>query len=59
MCPYIPQIQSTLPILASLGKCNKGGARLPRDSERIELNVFNQLLSIEIIDLIGPKAILR
>ena len=46
-------------LLASLVNFNEVGAQLPRDSERLELNVFNQLLSIYLIELLGPKAILQ
>ena len=59
LCPYIPRIQYTYPLLASLGKFNEGGARLTRYSERIELNVFNQLSSVQLMGLLGPKDILR
>ena len=46
--------------LATLGllrQSNKGGACLTRDAEVLELNVFNQLLSLHIMGLLGPKAI--
>ena len=46
--------------LADLGilrQSNKGGGRLPRDSELLEFNVFNRLLSLKLMGLIGPKAI--
>ena len=35
-------------------KSKEGGAKFPRDSERL---VFNQLLSPQLIGLLGPKAI--
>ena len=54
---YITLTQTIYPLLASLGNFNEVGAQLPRDSERIELNVFNQLLSLQLIGLIGSKAI--
>ena len=59
LCPYIPQIQYTQTLLASFDNLNKGVARLPRDSECLELNVFNQLLSLQLMELLGPKYILR
>ena len=43
----------------SLGNLNEGGARFPRDSEHLELNVFNQLLSLQIKELLGTKDSLR
>ena len=49
-----PNFLSTLDILR---KYNEGGAWLPRDSERLKLNVFNQLLSIQLMELIGTKDI--
>ena len=59
LCTYIPQIQSTEPPLASLDNTNKCGAQLLRDLEHLELNVFNQLLSLQLMGFLGPKAILR
>ena len=44
--------------LATLGvlrKYNEGGARLTRDFGRIEFNMFNQLLSTQLMGLIGPE----
>ena len=43
--------------LGLLSQSNKGGARLPRDSERHVFNVFNLLLSPQLMGLLGPKAI--
>ena len=39
-----------------LSKSNEGSARLPRDSERLQLNVFNQLLSSQPMGLLGQNA---
>ena len=55
----ITRTQTTYPLLASLDNFKEGGARLLRDSECIDLNVFNRLLSIQIMGLIGTKAILH
>ena len=46
--------------LAALGlliQSNEGGARLPRDSESLLFNVFNQLLSPQLMGLTGTKDI--
>ena len=40
-----------------LSKSNKEGARLPQDSERLVFNVFNQILSPQLMGLLGPKSI--
>ena len=44
--------------LATIGllrKSNEGGARLPQDFRRIQLNVFNQLLSPHLMGFLGLK----
>ena len=56
LCQITPT-QTTYPLLASLGNFNKGGTWLTRDSERLELNTFNRLLSLQLMELLGPKAI--
>ena len=46
--------------LATLGllrKSNEDGAWLMRDFGRLEFNLFNQLLSPQLVGLIGPKDI--
>ena len=50
-------IRTTYPLLASLVNFNEGGAWLPQYLERLELNVFNQLLSLQLMGLLGPKSI--
>ena len=53
----IAPTQTTYPPLASLGNFNGGGARFPQDSERPELNMFNLLLILQLMGLLGTKAI--
>ena len=43
--------------LGLLNQSNKGGARLPRDSELLVFNVFNRLLRPQLMELLGPKSI--
>ena len=52
--------QTNLIHLATLSlprQSNEGGARLSRYSGRIDLNVFNQLISPQLMGLIVPKDI--
>ena len=57
--PYIPRIQSTYTLLSSLGNFNEGGTQFPQESERLELNLYNQILSLQLMGLLGIKYILR
>ena len=57
LCQIKPN-QTTYLLLASLVNFNKGGAWLPQDSESLDLNAFNRLLSLLIMGLLGPKYIL-
>ena len=45
--------------MTELGNWIEGGARLPQESELLELNMFNQLLSLQLMKLLEPKAILH
>ena len=49
-----PNLLSTLGILR---QSKEGGTRFPRDSERLQINVINQLLIPQIMGFLGPKAI--
>ena len=44
------------PLLASLGNWKEGGARLPRDLERLEERVY-LIPSLQLMGLLGPTAI--
>ena len=47
--------------LAAIGllrQYNKGGAWLPQDFKRLGLNVFNQIISPQLMRLLCPKDIL-
>ena len=52
-CHFTPKLST----LGLISKSNEGGSRLLRDSERLDLSVFNQLLSPQILGLLGTKAI--
>ena len=57
---YVSLYQKKLIHLATLGllrQSNEGGARLPQDFGRLQLNVFNQPLSPQLMGLLGPKYI--
>ena len=49
-----PNLLSTIDLLRQYYEC---GSRLPRDSKLLQLNVFNQLLSLQLMEMIEPKAI--
>ena len=49
-----PNLISTLSLPRQSRKIS---ARLPRNSERLQLNLFDQLLSPQIMGLLGPKDI--
>ena len=56
----VPFYTSNTIHLAALGilwQSNDGGDRLPRDFRRLQLNMFNQLLSPQLTGLLGPRDI--
>ena len=56
LCQITPN-QTTYLLLASIGNFDKGGAWLPRYLDRLEVNMFNGLLSLHILGLKVTKPI--